>query len=441
MTKIAFLRSTEIQQTAPYLARLADRFARDGIRAKLFYTHGDCDRTDFPGETERLDPDISCDQLVGRLVRWGPDRVISLSVADRHALRDSLAKEALAARGIPVVMHGARATGALANKWETKELMRHHGLATPDGVLLDGDLLNGRALSVPAYHDLVRHHAGRLGYPLLAKPLWDCYAKGITLLHDESELREHLRAPHNCNALLEQCLRGELCSVEIVGRGGAFVLQPLIWKGATGGLPQDLYGQLRYSAPHPVAEARFLPVADRLRALCAGLGLEGSLEVEMIYTEGTYRIIEINPRVSGSTTLSIAASGCNTYDCLVDMAQGTWSADHAAALDQGRRRLAVQFPVRGLTEELTGVLAHHLDLVRASRINANGRVHENAIITCEFTDAPGLADTLTSLQDRYGLTSPDIIQQIHSLLRDTVPPGPPATAEQHLSNRPEREVT
>ena len=47
-------------------------------------------------------------------------------------------------------------------------------------MLLDGDLLNKRNVSVPAYHDLILRSARSIGYPLLTKPLWDCLGNGIT---------------------------------------------------------------------------------------------------------------------------------------------------------------------------------------------------------------------------------------------------------------------
>lgn len=355
--------------------------------------------------------------------------MVSLSIADENALRDALVKDELAAHGIPVVMHGVDATRRLANKWDTKELVRSYGLDTPDGMLLDGDLLNGRSLAVPAYGELVERSALRFGFPLLTKPLWDCLANGVSFLDGKADLRNYLRSPYNGNAVLEKCLRGELCSVEIVGRGGDHFVQPLIWKGRTGGRPEFTFGTLRYSAPRLQAEADFAPVAERLRTMCADIGIEGAAEVEMIYSEGAYQIIEINPRVSGSTTLSIAASGQNTYACLLDMAQGRWSAAHARRLGQGPRRYAFQFPVSDLTPESVAALRTELDLVRATRLHIDGRAHGNVILSCEFADGPALPGRLRSLNERFGLIAPDVIAEIDGITGAPLPePGARDTA-------------
>ncbi|MFE0047470.1 ATP-grasp domain-containing protein [Streptomyces albireticuli] len=412
MKRIAFLRSIEVQQTAPYLYGLRDGLDTAGIEARLFYTDGACGPEDFPGTAEKLSPDVSCEELVARLVAWAPDGVVSLSIADENALRDALVKEGLAAHGIPMVMHGVEITRTLANKWDTKELVRAHGLDTPEGILLDGDLLNGRSLAVPAYPELVERSAELFGYPLLTKPLWDCLANGVAFLDGSADLQEYLNRPYDGNAVLEKCLRGELCSVEIVGRDGDFLIQPLIWKGETGGKPEFTFGALRYSAPRPAAEADFAPVAARLRSMCAGIGVEGAVEVEMIYHAGTYQVIEINPRVSGSTTLSIASSGRNTYGCLVDLVRGDWSARRTQAPAGERERLAFQFPVEGLTDALARALEEELDLVRATRLHIDGQEHGNVIITCEFADAPALGARLHSLRERFGMMPAALVDEI-----------------------------
>ncbi|MFJ6787478.1 ATP-grasp domain-containing protein [Streptomyces angustmyceticus] len=415
--RIAFLRSIEIQQTAPYLGRLHDTFDADGVEARLYYTDGTCGPQDFPGEAVKLSPDVTAGQIVTHLLGWRADAVVSLSIADENALRDALVKEELVAHGIPMVMHSVSATRRLANKWDTKELVRSFGLDTPHGMLLDGDLLNGRSLAVPSYGELVERSARQFGFPLLTKPLWDCLANGVSFIDSVADLTAYLHAPYDGNVVLEKCLRGELCSVEVIGRAGQYVVQPLIWKGATGGKPEFTFGQLRYSAPRTDAETDFLPVAEALRTMCGEIGIEGAAEIEMIYAAGTYQIIEINPRVSGSTTLSIAASGCNTYACLTEMVRGTWSADRARTLEQSERRLAFQFPLAHTAPEAVSAMRSELDLVRATTLHIDGREHGNAIISCTLADAPGLAARMRALNARHALVPEDLIQQIDEVVR------------------------
>lgn len=104
--------------------------------------------------------------------------MISLSIADENALRDSVVRRRLETVGIPMVAHSLAATSLTANKWETKRLLEEHGFDIPPGVLVDSDVLAGRGLRIPAYVDSILIQTADMGYPVLSKPLWDCMGAG-----------------------------------------------------------------------------------------------------------------------------------------------------------------------------------------------------------------------------------------------------------------------
>lgn len=415
MSRIAFLRSIEIQQADPYLNELRARLDRDSIQAKVFYTEGHCGPGDFPGESEKLDPAISPAALVDTLLKWRPDAVISLSIPDENALRDAVVKRELAQHGIPVVMHDLETVNLLSNKWETKQLLAANGLTTPPAILTDGDLLNNRNLAVPAYRDVVLHRARALGFPLITKPLWDCLGNGMQVLHDTDALRTYLDLPYDGNLMLERFVTGELCSVEIVGAPGRYVVQPMLWMGPAGDGPAATFGRLRYVAPREEADEAFRPVAAALVRLCETLGITGAIDLDMIYVDGRYHVLEINPRVSGATTLSIAGSGLNTYDCLLSMAHGDWPAS-LPDRPGTTRRIALQFPVRTLTEELTRDLADALCLVRAVTYHIGDTALPNIVITSELDEAHRLPATLKALAARHDFLEPALLDQITAVV-------------------------
>jgi hypothetical protein len=421
LRRIAFLRSVEIQQAAPFLEPLRRRFAELGVEARLFHTDGDVGPGDWPGTAERIPAGADVADVVARLTEWDADGVISLSIPDENALRDALVVEELAARGVRTVMHGVAPTECLSNKWATKEAVTAAGLRTPDGVLMDGDLLNGRCLPVPAYRAALTRQARRLGFPLLSKPLWDCLGNGIRHLADEREWADFLDRPFEGNAVLERCLTGELCSVEVIGRDGDYVVQPLIWKGPTGGRPSHVFRTVRYAGGRTDADRRFRSVRNRLVQLCRRLGAEGALEVEMIFAGGEYWVIEINPRVSGSTALSIAASGCNTYLCLLDMLIDRWGPDQVRSGPDGRprgerRRLTFQLPVATVDAGVMERARRELTVLRASTFTVDGVAYANMLITCEHDESAALSDALGRLTADHGLLEPEVLAQVQAVL-------------------------
>jgi carbamoylphosphate synthase large subunit len=440
--RIAFLRSIEVQQAAPFLEPLRALFSELDIEARLFYTDGDVGPADWPGTAERIPAGADVTAVVSRLMEWGADGVISLSIPDENALRDSLIVEELTLYGVRAMMHGVALTECLSNKWATKQAVTAAGLRTPPGVLMDGDLLDGRCLPVPAYRTALTRQAYKLGFPLVSKPLWDCLGNGIRFIADDQAWARFLESPFEGNAVLEQCLTGELYSVEIIGRGGDYVVQPLILKGPTGGSPSHIFRSVRYSCARPEADRDFAPVRDRLIKMCDRLGAHGALEVEMIYAGGEYWIIEINPRVSGSTALSVAASGCNTYLCLLKMLVDGWGPERADHSANGwpkteRRRTAVQLPLATFDAGAMAAARRELAVLRASTFTVQGVAYANMPATCEHAERPTKVGALERLTAEYGLLERRVLTEIQAVLEETVPlRSAPLSQLTHLPSGP-----
>lgn len=418
--RVAFARSVEIQRAAPHIRELADGLRAAGAEAKLFFTDGECGPEDFPGPSEKLPAHTTPDDLVTRIRQWGADAFVSISLRDENAVRDSVVAGRLAAAGVRVVMHDPAVTVLLSNKAETKALLRGAGIPVPDDVLLDGDVLNGRTVALPGYRDHVTEQAHRIGFPLLCKPLWDSFGNGIRYVEGPEALAALLRAPMECHALLERCLDGELCSVEIIGTDGAYRVQPLVWKGRTGGEPSFLFGSVRYAGPRPEAERQFAGLSASLVRLCAEVRLRGAAEVEMIYRNGTYEVIEINPRVSGTTLLSGVASGRNTYAELLHMALGSGPGEESwptAAV-----RWAWEFPVAKPTPALLRDAAGMIDVVRAGTLRISGQEYGGTMVaSCEFGGEAAFLAALRKLGDSHGFLAPHIEEDIARALARQAP--------------------
>lgn len=233
------------------------------------------------------------------------------------------------------------------NKWETKLALAQFKLKTPSAFLLDGDLLNQRNISFSAYRELVIRNANEIGYPVLTKPLWDSLGNGIGFHKDEDDLKLFLDMPYNGNVVLEKFSAGTLCSVEVIGTEGVYIFQPIIWKGCTDLKPTLFFNEVRHSVIDLDAENAFSKIKNHVIEFCDHFHINGVVEVEMIFRESDYYIIEINPRVSGTTVLSTASSGINTFEALTYMVLGDWLG-FTAQIEIAQRKntdgFSVQFP-------------------------------------------------------------------------------------------------
>ncbi|MYR41696.1 ATP-grasp domain-containing protein [Streptomyces sp. SID5910] len=414
MRKIAFLRSVGIRRADPYIQQAVRALAADGIEAGLFHTSGAAGDDDFPGYRQRLDRAVTPRELADAVAAWGADAAVSISLPCENALRDAAAKELLDAEGIPTIMTPLAATMLLVDKWETKQLCEQAGLRVPDGFRTDSDLLAGRGLPVPGYRDALRVRAGQLGYPLLSKPVWDSTSMGIRTLRGAADLDAYLASPPEVSAVVEQVVEGDLCSVDIVGRPGSYQVLPLCWTGRAGPEPVFTFADLRWCGPREEADAAFADVARALVALCGELGVCGSVNVDLVHTQGRFVVLEINPRIGGATTLSCAASGTNTFTSLARMARGLpltggmaqrvgWAVEFLA---EDRIPPAV---VAELRQRVAVVTAHDLVIDGDSR-------GDIVAFTLPEGDEDRTVKSLTELHETTGFPAAGVLGKIGALL-------------------------
>lgn len=411
MTRLAFLRSIETQQTRPFLKEASERLLAEGITPVLIYTEGDVDDLDFTGDAIPVDPDIRSDELVSVLRSSNIDVAVSVSIPDNSSLRDAAVRTIVEPDPSPrVVAHPIALAATFADKHQTKQLLAGYGLSTPPGVYVDGDLLNGRA---PRYHDYGRvlaHHVERVGFPVIVKPIWDCLANGMSLLRSQFDLESLLdTAQIPGNVLIEKCLDGRLCSVEVIASGNAIFFQPIVWKGSTTGGPEFAFEQVRVAGIVPAELADTVDdLTGRIRALCAENGVHGALEFEFIEVDGEFHCIEVNPRVSGSTGMSIAASGVNTY---LELARMGLDRPWVAPEDIDGDHVAWQIPV-SMRQTWPLELPAFVEVVRDNTFTVDGREYATTLLrsernrTDEFArwcrgegrpSVPGLDPTLAGL--------------------------------------------
>ncbi|MFF4421559.1 ATP-grasp domain-containing protein [Streptomyces sp. NPDC001549] len=434
MRKIAFLRSVRIQRADPYVQQAVRGLAADGIEAGLFHTSGTAGDEDFPGYRERLDRGVTPRELADAVAAWGADAAVSISLPCENALRDAAAKAFLDAVGIPTVMTPLAATMLLVDKWETKQLCERAGLLVPAGFRVDSDLLVGRGLAVPGYRDALRAQAERIGYPLMSKPVWDSTSMGIRTLRSPADLDAYLApgtpvpgavpgpssaavsaaVPTVVSAVVEQVVEGDLCSVDIVGRPGAYQVLPLCWTGRAGAEPVFTFADLRWCGPREEADAAFAEVARTLVALCGSLGVHGSVNVDMIYTGGRFVVLEINPRIGGATTLSCAASGTNTFASLARLARGLPFTGGTAR----RAGWAIEFLAGdGIPPAVLTELRQRVRVVTAHELVIDGTSHGDiVVITLAEGDEDRTVKALAELHKATGFPAAEVMGKITSLL-------------------------
>lgn len=165
--------------------------------------------------------------------------------------------------------------------------------------------LSERGLPVPETHE-VRFGddpspiAGRLGYPVVAKPIDGVGCQGVFVVRKEEELWPVLsslkRETRSDRFLLQRYIRGTHASVSLLSTGQE-------------ALPLTLNAQIIRGSKQLCYRGGRVPLAHRLEArafenaravLPAAPGLRGYFGVDFVLTEEEAWVVEVNPRLTTS---------------------------------------------------------------------------------------------------------------------------------------------
>ncbi|MDQ0418340.1 biotin carboxylase [Croceifilum oryzae] len=409
--RIAFTRSVDIGQAQPFLSYISKYVQKKGYETKLFYTDGECSSDMFPGEIEKVSADVSSETLVNKILEWKADVVISISLPDDNSLRDACVKEILMEKHqIPMIMHSMEATAIMCNKWETKSFLRNLGYAVTDGFLIHGDLINDRGIRYHSYREFIFNKVQKMGFPIIVKPLWDSMSCGIQIMDTVEELQEYLSTnPPTADVLVEQFIEGELFGIEVLGCDGNYRCQPLVRKCSNSVRNLFPFDHLRF-APFTNESYPIQELEEMVLNIASKLEVSGSIDVELIYKDGIFYIIEINPRISGMTNLSSAVSGQNAFQCLLEMAEGEWESKYGLPKQD---RFVAEFPLENMVAATAERMQNRDDVVHVSfNRYHDGRTQYKMMLSA--VDAEDCFSKLMGLNEENKIVPHHIIEELRS---------------------------
>lgn len=212
--------------------------------------------------------------------------------------------------GIPYTGSGVLASSMAMNKLVTKQILMHHGVATPAfAVFRQGD-------------DRAAFVAQQQGFPLVAKPAREGSTIGVSIVRDGEELRagldEALR--HDSLVLVEEFITGAEVTVGVLSDEALPVIQVVPKGGFYDYQSKYTPGQTEYLLPAPLPE----PVTRRLQteAVTAyrALGCRGAARVDFMVRGEELFCLEVNtiPGMTETSLLPKAAGAAGiSFDQLV----------------------------------------------------------------------------------------------------------------------------
>lgn len=152
-------------------------------------------------------------------------------------------------------------------------------------------------------------------YPLFVKPACGSGSEGVQVVSRESELAEILsrQAQFQGGLVIEEFVSGPSYSVEVVaveGEGIAFATTKLNF--------DERYDCNRVLAPCDLNDGDTEKMRTMALKIAAALNLTGVMDLETIYTDRQFKLLEIDARLPSQTpTVVLHATGANIIDYLL----------------------------------------------------------------------------------------------------------------------------
>lgn len=269
----------------------------------------------------------SNDDFAQEILNLNPDYVIAASFwvtpYDWLPVQDGIIADILRNRNIKVLCHPVSVSMACFDKYETQKILQQNGFNYAKGICVKHDMYfcagYKKEIKKNVYKDYVLSELKKLSFPLIIKDTLGLSSYGMTVVNTYGELCNYLNSKkNNGDRLVEEKIPGLQFGAEIYGHDGKYeVLAPFMFTvnqyGITSPKQSVKLGPV-YSEKYNIQELK-----EELERLANVLKLEGVAQVDLVFNNGKWFIIEINPRLSGMSTTYASSFSKSLYEMLYDL--------------------------------------------------------------------------------------------------------------------------
>ncbi|MBQ9539483.1 MAG: hypothetical protein IJU95_09450 [Treponema sp.] len=307
--------------------------------------------------------------LADEIASLAPDLAIAYSFweppFDWLSLNDSMIGERLRASGIRTVCNPSSTQHLCFDKAEFSRFLSAKGFAHAKSVHVKRELYwserGSSAIESNVYKEYIFQELEKLHYPVVVKPAYGLSSYSMLKAVSPRQVIACLNSGKTkTDSLVEEYIDGIQAGAEIYGRAGAYtVLPPFLFSTDKWGITSPKQGIKL--GPVTVESADGLPknsqsggVSDcvpasglpggslastalglkeslaglekMLARLATELEVDGLAQVDLVFSDGEWHIIEVNPRLSGLSDTDAASTGVLPIHRLLNLALGNYGS-------------------------------------------------------------------------------------------------------------------
>ena len=255
------------------------------------------------------------EEIVSIIKNLNPDLALALSFwtvpYDWLPVKDSLIGERLRELGIKVICHPLETTMLCFNKQETHAFLEKYNINCAKSLFVNHDLYfsadSKKEVRYNVYKEAVITKLEKMRLPLIIKDPLGLSSYGMSVVNTIGEARAYLNSrKNNSDRIVEEYISGEQfgCEIYRADNGNCMILPPFKFSvnqyGITSPKQSVKFGPL--FSDEDCALYKLKDLYKMLSLLAEKLELCGTAQVDLVFDDEKWYVIEINPRLSGMTT-------------------------------------------------------------------------------------------------------------------------------------------
>ena len=372
--------------------------------------------------------DASIEELADIIADQKPDLAISLATPDFphdwNSIRDSLVAEQLEKKGIKTVSYSTFTSLSVFDKWRTNIVLRLSKVKIAKGVYVHADLFwsekKNPGMKCNVFKEYVLQRTKEMNYPIIIKDAVGAGSIGLQVCDNYEKAKQVLLENENMSdVMVEEMIQGEPFGTEIHGVPGHYSVLPPVQFSTNDEGVIDPWSNIKYG---PITNEKYhiKELQEMLRDLAEKMKLQVTAQVDLIFKDGEWYIIEINPRWSGSSTVMAAMENRSIFTMFAESGLGI-GKDYS---DPANLCYVLNFKSPDMDEETRRkMLAEYPCIKSLSKIHLPVSETESKdyceIVIGGFATKDELMDTLLDIEKNFkGTVSDSVIENVKKISKD-----------------------
>lgn len=281
----------------------------------------------------------SAEEIAEEILALNPDVAVAASFwitpYDWLGLQDAMVAEILRGRGVRTVAHSVQTQAICFDKFKTHIFLREHNFKCAAAVHVNYDLFwaerKKSEVRGNVYREFILREISKLNFPVIIKDTTGVSSYGMEVVRTLPAVRAYLNSKKfNSDRLVEEFLEGIQFGTEIhtvKNSDGSF--SPKVF-------PPLMYSVNQYGITSPKQSVKLGPLNSKkfktqdlsreLERIARLLQFEGIAQIDLVFHKGEWHIIEINPRLSGSSAAIALIKQKSLPQILAEFALGIYDA-------------------------------------------------------------------------------------------------------------------